>query len=118
MKKTCFKERFSEILRRKQISQTELSKMTNIAQTTLSDWHNGKSSPRQDKIDILAKALSVNPMWLLGYDVPMEEERKEDTPKFKILARNFEKLNEKDKATIIKMIEVMIEEPDDNDYKG
>lgn len=70
---------------------------------------------------MIAKVLNINPVWLLGYDVDIENNNnnnnEQSTPQFKILARNFEKLNEKDKDTIMKMIAVMIEEPDDNSEK-
>ena len=46
-----------------------------------------------------------------------DNNNEQSTPQLKILARNFEKLNEKDKDTIMKMIAVMIEEPDDNPEK-
>ncbi len=36
----------------------------------ISQYVSGKSEPNQDKLYILSKALNVNPVWLMGYDVP------------------------------------------------
>lgn len=117
MKIANFKNRFVSILNKKNISQSELARLTNISQSTISEWYRGSSEPKQDKLDLIAKVLNINPVWLLGYDVDIENNNnnnEQSTPQLKILARNFEKLNEKDKDTIMKMIAVMIEEPDDN----
>ena len=119
MKISDFKNRFRTILDKKNISQSELSRITAISQSTISDWYRGSSEPKQDKLDLIAKALNINPVWLLGYDVEMEIDDKNNdfnSPQLKILARNFEKLDDKNKNTILKMIEVMINEEDDNPY--
>ncbi|MGI5949848.1 transcriptional repressor LexA [Peptoniphilus sp.] len=71
--KDNFVVRFNKILEEKNISQTELSKLTGITQSSISDWKNGKYTPKQDKINILAKALNVSPAWLIGYDVSNDE---------------------------------------------
>lgn len=56
------------------ISQTELSKVTNIRQGTLSCYLTGRYEAKQDKVYLLATALHVSPAWLMGYD-------EEDPPK-------------------------------------
>lgn len=65
---TSFVERFNKILKEKKITQSELSKMTGITQSSISDWVRGKYIPRQDKVYVLSKALKVSPAYLLGYD--------------------------------------------------
>lgn len=118
--KENFEKRLEKALSLRNISQSELARKLNIHRATVNNYISGKHEPSRDRIDEIAKCLNVNPTWLLGYDVDMEvnsDKQNFDTPQFKILARNFEKLNEKDKDTIIKMIAVMIEEPDDNPEK-
>lgn len=66
--KKSFPDRFREVINNKDITQTELSKITGITQSSISDWLNGKYSPKQDKIDILAKALGVSPAYLMGWE--------------------------------------------------
>ena len=43
----------------------------------LSQYINGKTEPGQSKLSILGMALNVNEAWLMGYDVPMERNKKD-----------------------------------------
>lgn len=42
----------------------------------ISQYCSGKTEPNQDKLFVLGSALNVNEAWLMGYDVPMERDRK------------------------------------------
>lgn len=66
--KESFPKRFRQVIEQQDITQTELSKKTGITQSSISDWLNGKYSPKQDKIDILSRALNVSPAYLMGWD--------------------------------------------------
>ena len=68
--KNQFIERLNSILQKRNLSQADLSKMTGICSSSISDWLNGKYEPKQDKIAIIADALNVSPVWLIGYDEP------------------------------------------------
>lgn len=61
--------RFNYLLEQTGITQTKLSEITGITQSSISDWKNGKYLPKQDKIDLLAKALGVPPSYLMGYEI-------------------------------------------------
>lgn len=37
----------------------------------LSQYINGKTKPKQDKLTVLGLALNINEAWLMGFDVPM-----------------------------------------------
>lgn len=104
-------QRLLKKFKESKLSQTEICEKTGITKGALSSYLKGRYFPKQQALDKLAQVLDTSVNYLMG------NEEKEDTPQFKILARNFEKLNEKDKDTIIKMIAVMIEEPDDNPEK-
>lgn len=67
-----FKERFLEALRIRDISQAEVARLTGINRSSISQYANGEFVPKQDKTDLIARALNLNPVWLMGYDVPME----------------------------------------------
>lgn len=73
--KEKFIERLNSILQKRNLSQADLSKMTGIRSSSISDWLNGKYEPKQDKISIIAEALNVSPVWLIGYDenIPTNE---------------------------------------------
>ena len=44
----------------------------------ISQYVSGKVEPSQDKLTILGLALGVDPVWLMGIDVPMNSELSSD----------------------------------------
>jgi hypothetical protein len=103
-------QRLLKKFKESKLSQTEICEKTGITKGALSSYLKGRYFPKQQALDKLAEVLETTVDYLMGNN------EEEFTPKFKILARNFEKLDEKNKNTILKMIEVMIEEEDDNPY--
>ena len=51
----------------------ELSRLSGIGKSAISQYLSGKVTPKQDKVYKLAQVLKVNESWLMGYDVPMEQ---------------------------------------------
>ena len=66
-----FSLRISIALQERNISQSQLCEITNIPKGAMSQYVSGVFKPKQDRADIIAKALNVSPAWLMGYDVPM-----------------------------------------------
>lgn len=66
--------RLKEALRKRDMTQSELSVKTGISDSKISSYISGRYEPRPDGIEILSKALNVNPAWLAGFDVPMTDE--------------------------------------------
>lgn len=64
--------RLKNILEEKDLKPIELSKLTGITASSISDWLNGKYEPKADKIYLMAEALGVSPAWLMGKDVPKD----------------------------------------------
>ena len=64
--------RIKKALSIRNMTQTELCAKAKISKSSLSEYLSGKYVPRQDKVFILAQALNVDPVWLWGYNVPME----------------------------------------------
>lgn len=52
-------KKFETLLDVKQITPYKVSKDTGISTATLSDWKNGRSKPKADKLLILAKYFGV-----------------------------------------------------------
>ena len=50
----------------------ELSTKTKIPKSSISQYMSGYAKPKQDRIYLISRALSINPTWLLGYDVNMD----------------------------------------------
>lgn len=65
-------ERLNAALRNSGMNASELSRKTNLAKSTISRYLKGQSVPKQDQVLLMAKALNVNPTWLMGYDAPSE----------------------------------------------
>lgn len=59
-------ERFVQLLQEKNITTYRVSKDTGIHQTTFADWKSGKSSPKVDKLQIIANYFNVSLNYLLG----------------------------------------------------
>lgn len=64
----------------KQVDVISLSKVhqkelgVKLGKSALSQYINGKSTPDQEKLVLLARTLGVSEAWLMGYDVPMTKE--------------------------------------------
>jgi transcriptional regulator with XRE-family HTH domain len=54
-------------------TQADLVRETGLSKSTLSRYLSGEFEPKQNAIAKLASSLSVNEMWLWGYDVPMQK---------------------------------------------
>lgn len=73
-------ERLKQIMKERNLKQVDILHSTKkyahdnikISKTDLSQYVNGKTEPRQDKLYILAEALNVNEAWLMGYDTHKE----------------------------------------------
>lgn len=68
-----FKNRLEEALLIRNIKPVELHEKTGLSESLISKYLSGNAIARQRKIDLIADALDINPVWLLGYDVPMEK---------------------------------------------
>ena len=86
--------RIKKALSIRNMTQTELCARAKISKSSLSEYLSGKYIPRQDKVFILAQALGVDPVWLWGYDVPMDkkEEPKEKSSPGELALTEGEKL--------------------------
>lgn len=71
---TAFSARLKEALATRKMTQKELCDLTGIPKSAMSQYVNGAFEPKQDRLEILAKALRVNEAWLMGYDdVPRDK---------------------------------------------
>lgn len=74
MKVSNFAERLIQALQIKKMSAAELSRKTGVAEGTISNYKKGVYEAKQDRVLEFSKALNVNPAWLMGYDVPIQDE--------------------------------------------
>lgn len=50
-----------------------------LGKSALSQYINGKSTPDQEKLVLLARTLGVSEAWLMGYDAPMTDDPQPNT---------------------------------------
>lgn len=60
------------------MKQADLCTLAKVPKSSLSLYLSDAYEPKQDRLYMMADALDVDPVWLMGYDVPMEREK--DTP--------------------------------------
>lgn len=58
--------RFEQLLKENKVTAYRVSKETGVAQATLSDWKNGKSTPKYEKLSKIAEYFGVTVDWLKG----------------------------------------------------
>lgn len=68
--------RISKALSIRGMKQSELCEKTKIPKSAISQYVSGSFEPKQDRLFLIAQALDVDPVWLMGFDVPMEKEKK------------------------------------------
>lgn len=73
-----FQNRLKTAMDLRNIKQVDLVEKTNLDKTLINKYLAGVTNARQKKLTILADALNVNEIWLMGYDVSMERELKLD----------------------------------------
>lgn len=64
--------RLQEALELRDMKQNDLVEKTHIPKGSISQYVTGYVEPKSERIYMLAEALSVNPIWLMGYDVSIE----------------------------------------------
>ena len=67
-------EIFAKLLKEKGVTPYQVSKATGVAQSSLSDWTNGRSKPKYEKMLAISDYFGVSVDYLLG------NEPKEKTP--------------------------------------
>lgn len=101
MKKSDFASRLSQALEARGMKAADLSKKTKVAEGTISCYINGRYEAKQNRVQVFAEALDVNPAWLMGYDVPMEAERSQPAPAPPPIPKGFEPMPKMKKIPLV-----------------
>lgn len=67
-----FRYRLIKAMDREGIRAADLARKTGLLESTISQYRSGYAKPKEDRLVLLANALHVNPVWLMGLDVPMD----------------------------------------------
>ena len=68
-----FRARLEKAMDAAELKPIDLANAAGFSESTISQYRSGRSTPKKDRLIVLARALHVSPAWLMGFDVPMEE---------------------------------------------
>lgn len=69
-----FAERIKEYMNRYDVRPVDLANRFHVSRSTISQYMSGAVVPKRDRLVVIADALHISPLWLMGYDLPMEDE--------------------------------------------
>lgn len=111
-------QRLKELMESTGDKQIDMARKTGISKGTLTKYVNGKMGMKQSRIEKIAEIYGVDPVWLLGFDVPKKKKAycvieqksqaslvREQTIRYGELLAKFDKLNDSDKQIIEDMID-------------
>jgi len=111
-------QRLKELMESTGDKQIDMARKTGISKGTLTKYVNGKMGMKQSRIEKIAEIYGVDPVWLLGLDVPKKKKAycvieqksqtslvREQTIRYGELLAKFDKLNDSDKQIIEDMID-------------
>jgi len=106
-----FQYRLLKTLNERGMTASELSRLSGIGKSDISNYLNGKYLAKQDKVYLLAKALNVDPGWLItGVEPrkkPPEEVEVPKTAEARILATGIDKLPKEQREQALNVIKAM-----------
>ena len=73
--------RIAKALSIRGMRQSDLVEKTKIPKSAISQYISGAFEPKQDRVYLISQALNVDPVWLMGYDVPMEKKAQPEQKK-------------------------------------
>lgn len=77
---TIISSRLKKALEIKNLKQADLVNLTGLGKSAISQYISGKVTPKQDKISIIARALNINELWLMGIEDNMYSSKNDDLP--------------------------------------
>lgn len=109
-------ERFFDKLSEKEMTPYKISQLTGIATSTLSDWKNGKSMPKQDKMQKIADVLGTTVDYIvngtiveLSREDAMLDVEISDDPDLKEAIKKYYSLDDHKKKHVIELIDLLSE---------
>ena len=117
-----FAQRLNELLKKNNITQSELAKRMGIAKSSVNGWCKGTAYPRMDKMTELSSILNVDIFTLISgekpYIISVDAEKFaqaieiKEKPLLKQLKASFTKLNEKGQEKAASYVEDLTKIPE------
>lgn len=125
MKAESFANRLKQAMNIANVKQIDLANRTNIDKSLINKYIKGVAEAGNDNLPLIAKALNVSEVWLMGYDVPINSEQKNknhnnisELDQYKILFDKDDKLTPDQKEFFIDMIETQHRKFDEAQENG
>ena len=110
--------RLKQIMEERKLKQVDILNLSlpyckkydvKMNKSDISQYVSGKNEPGQEKLVVLGMALNVSETWLMGFDVsPIRKDNSKEAEKDVDLLWKFSMLEQRDKETILDMIDVML----------
>ena len=118
-KRASCSDRLALALSLRGMKQSELCAKTGIPKSAISQYISGEFKPKQNRVFLIAQALNVDEAWLMGYDVPMEPVKKEESspvePELnegeRVLLDLFRRVPEEQQQLVLDMIRAALGSP-------
>ena len=111
-------DRLKQLMNERKLKQVDILNLTlpyckkyniKMNKSDISQYVSGKVEPSQEKLVVLGMALNVSEAWLMGFDVsPIRKDNSKEAEKDVDLLWKFSMLEQRDKETILDMIDVML----------
>lgn len=109
-----FSNRLQKALDMNNMKPSILAKKTRIDKSLISNYLSGNYKAKQDKLSLLAEALHVSETWLMGYDVPVEDNNKLSEID-QLLFSKAKDLSDEDKIVVMNVIDSIKRNIDNED---
>lgn len=111
-------DRLEQLMKERKLKQVDILNLSlpyckkyniKMNKSDISQYVSGKVEPSQEKLVVLGMALNVSEAWLMGFDVsPVRKDSSKEAEKDVDLLWKFSMLEQRDKETILDMIDVML----------
>lgn len=111
-------DRLKQLMNERKLKQVDILNLSlpyckkyniKMNKSDISQYVSGKVEPSQEKLVVLGMALNVSEAWLMGFDVsPIRKDNSKEAEKDVDLLWEFSMLEQRDKETILDMIDVML----------
>ena len=111
-------DRLKQLMNERKLKQVDILNLSlpyckkyniKMNKSDISQYVSGKVEPSQEKLVALGMALNVSEAWLMGFDVsPIRKDNSKEAEKDVDLLWKFSMLEQRDKETILDMIDVML----------
>lgn len=111
-------ERLTTALNIRKMKQSELCEKTKIPKSAMSQYISGAFEPKQDRLYLMANALNVSEVWLMGYDVPINAEEADLLKRWEELKKAISNMSPEKKKLFETILDMILTFDDDDAKKA